>query len=221
MSTLLTSPSNATATNAAVTNSAVSQTASLGQNDFMKMLIAQLQNQDPMNPMNSEDFTAELAQFSSLQQLTNINTTMSNLSTYLQSSSNAQVSNLIGYEAVAQGNALNVSGSSTNISFSLPQDIQSGTIKIYNENGTLVNTLQLGSLKTGANTVTWDSSTVSSGQYTYQINAVDKNGNTVTASTLISGIITGASFNNNQAYLTINGQSVAFSDIVSITYPTD
>jgi flagellar basal-body rod modification protein FlgD len=212
----------ATAAGSSTTNtSATSQTPSLGQDDFMKMLIAQLQNQDPMNPMDSKDFTAELAQFSSLQQLTNLNTTMGNLSTYLQSSSNAQISSLIGYQAVAKGNTLNVSGSSTNISFSLPQDIQSGTIKIYDGNGKLVNTLQLGSLKTGVNTVAWDSSTVSSGQYTYQVNAVDKSGNAVTANTMTSGLITGVSFNNNEAYLTINGQNVAFSDIVSISYPTN
>jgi hypothetical protein len=71
------------------------------------------------------------------------------------------------------------------------------------------------------NTVAWDSSTVSSGQYTYQVNAVDKSGNAVTANTMTSGLITGVSFNNNEAYLTINGQNVAFSDIVSISYPTN
>jgi flagellar basal-body rod modification protein FlgD len=221
MSALLTNPTNATAANANATSPAVSQAASLGQDEFMKMLIAQLQNQDPMNPMDSKDFTAQLAQFSSLQQLTNLNSTMSSLPTYLQSVSNAQISNLIGYQAQAKGNIVNVSGSSTNISFSLPQDIKSGSIKIYDQNGALTDTVQLGNLKAGINTVAWDSSKVASGQYTYQIGAVDKNSNTVNASTLISGIIAGVSFNNNQAYLTINGQSVAFSDIVSITYPTN
>jgi flagellar hook assembly protein FlgD len=131
------------------------------------------------------------------------------------------MANMIGCDAVANGNVVNVTGSSANLSFSLPQDVQSGTIKIYNESGTQVDTVKIGSLKSGNNTITWDCSKFSSGKYTYQVNAVDKNSNTVTASTLMSGTITGVSFNNNEAYLTINGQNVAFSDIVSISYPTE
>ena len=205
-------------TSSTSTTSNTSTTATLGQDDFMKMLIAQLQNQDPMNPMDSKDFTAQLAQFSSLQQLTNLNATMSSLPTYLQSFSNAQMANLIGDSAVANGNIINANGSSASIAFTLPQDVQSGTVKIYDDKGAQVDTLQLGSLKTGSNSMTWDCSRFSSGKYTYQISAVDSKSNAVNVSTLMSGVITGASFKDNEAYLTINGQQVAFSDIVSISY---
>jgi flagellar basal-body rod modification protein FlgD len=213
MSTLIQNVSNA-----ATASTAASKATTLGKDDFMKMLLAQLQNQDPLNPMDSKDFTAQLAQFSSLEQLNNLNTTMSSLPSYLQSLGNAQMANLIGDNAVANGNVINATGSSANISFSLPQDVQNGTVKIYNENGALVDTLQIGSRKTGTNTMTWDCSKFSSGKYTYQISAVDSKSNAVNVSTLMSGMITGASFKDNEAYLTINGQDVAFSDIVSISY---
>jgi flagellar basal-body rod modification protein FlgD len=193
----------------------------LGQDEFMTMLLAQLKNQDPLNPMDGKDFAAQLAQFSSLQQLSNLNTTMSSLPAYLKSFSNTQVVNMIGNDAVAKGNVITVSGSSTNISFSLPADIKSGTIKVYNQSGVQVGNADLGSLKAGINSVAWNTSGISTGNYTYKVSAVDKSGSQVTADTLISGKVTGVSFKDDTAYLTINGQGVAFSNVVAINKSTN
>jgi flagellar basal-body rod modification protein FlgD len=197
------------------------KSGALGQDEFMTMLLAQLKNQDPLNPMDGKDFAAQLAQFSSLQQLSNLNTTMSSLPTYLKAFSNTQMVSMIGNDAVAKGNVINVSGSATTIPFNLPSDIQSGTIKIYNENGAQVGTADLGSLKSGLNSIAWNTSGVSIGKYTFEIAAKDKNGNAVSAETLISGKVTGASFKNDKAYLTINGQDVVFTDVVAINKSTN
>lgn len=196
-------------------------TSSLGQDEFMTMLLAQLKNQNPLDPMDGKDFAAQLAQFSSLQQLSNLNTTMSSLPTYLKAFSNAQMVGMIGNEAVAKGNAINVSGSTTNIVFSLPSDIKSGTVKIYNSSGTQVGSASLGSLKSGINSIVWNTSNVETGSYTFEISAVDQSGNAVNAEKLFSGRVTGTSFKNDEAYLTINGQEVAFSNIVSIKQSTN
>ncbi|NTW77570.1 MAG: flagellar hook capping protein [Syntrophaceae bacterium] len=193
----------------------------LGQDAFMTMLIAELKSQDPLNPMEGKDFAAQLAQFSSLQQLSNLNTTMSNLPSYLQAFSNAQMAGLIGDEATASGDTVTVSGSATNIAFKLPSNIAGGTLKIYNSSGSQVGSADLGSLKAGINSVAWNTSNVNQGNYTYEISAVDKSGNAVTAEKLISGTVTGVTFKNDTAYLTINGQEVAFSNIMSINKSTD
>jgi flagellar basal-body rod modification protein FlgD len=214
---------------AGLTNSTTSTTSTttkkttneLGQDDFMQMLIAQLKNQDPLNPMDGKDFAAQLAQFSTLQEITNLNTTMSSLPTYLQSLSNAQMANMIGANALAKGNVINVNGATTNISYTIPADIQSGTIKIYDANGSQVDALSLGNQKAGINTVSWSSGNVNPGNYTFAVSAVDKSNNAVAASTLISGKVTGVSYKNNNAYLTINGQDVAFADVSSISVPTN
>lgn len=205
------------------TSSSTKSTTStaLGQDEFMTMLLAELKNQDPLNPMEGKDFAAQLAQFSSLQQLSNLNTTMSTLPTYLQAFSNAQMAGIIGDEAVASGDTITVSGSSTDISFNLPSDIASGTLKIYNSSGSQVGSADLGSLSSGINTITWDTSSVNSGDYTFTISAADKSGNAVTATTLVSGTVTGVTFKDNTAYLTINGQEVAFSNVVAINKSTD
>ena len=88
---------------------------------------------------------------------------------------------MIGNDAMAKGNVITVSGSSTNISFSLPSDIASGTLKIYNSSGSQVGSADLGNLKAGINSITWNTSGVSTGNYTFEISAKDKSGNAVTA----------------------------------------
>ena len=188
---------------------------------FLTMLLAQLKNQNPLNPMDGTQFAAQLAQFSSLEQLQNLNTTMSSLPAYMKSFNNAQMVGMIGNEAVAKGNVVNVSGSTTNIPFSLPSDIQKGTINIYNSSGSKVGTASLGSLKAGINSVGWNTSGLSTGNYTFDISATDASGKAVTADALISGKVTGASFKNDIAYLTINGQEVAFSNVVAINKSTN
>jgi len=204
-----------------VANSATSTTTTktkdiMGKDDFMKMLLAQLKNQDPLNPMDGKDFAVQLAQFTELEKLTNLNETMDSLPAYFKSFNNAQMVGMIGNDAVAKGNVISVTGAVTNVVFSLPSDIQSGAVKIYNENGLQVDSVEIGSKKTGINTITWNSEAVNQGNYTFEVSAVDNSGNPVTADTLISGIVTGASFKNDAAYLTINGQEVAFSTVTAI-----
>jgi flagellar basal-body rod modification protein FlgD len=206
-----------TATSSATTNTAKN---TLGKDSFMKMMIAQLQNQDPLNPMDGTAFVAQLAQFTSLEQLQNLNDVMSALPGYLNNFSNAQMANLIGSEATAAGNVLNVTGSTTKISYQLPSDIQSGTVKIFNSNGALVDTVRIGSQKTGLQSTTWNSSSQSPGNYTYEVSAVDRSGAEVTVNKMISGQITGVSFKDGKSYLTINGQQVAFTDVAMINKTT-
>ncbi len=188
----------------------------MGQDAFMKMLIAQLKNQDPLNPMDGTQFAVQLAQFTSLEKLTNLNETMKVLPEYLSSFANAQTVNMIGNEAIANGNVIDVSSTSATITYNLPSAIADATIKIYNSNGLLVDSVKVGSQNAGRNSITWYCGDIEAGNYTYDISAVDKNGKSVDVSTLLQGTITGASFKNGSAYLTINGQDVAFSDVLAI-----
>lgn len=217
MSTTIDSLYSSATTTTTSSTSSTSSSNELGKEAFLEMLITQLQNQDPLNPMDGTEFAAQLAQFSSLEQLQNLNNTMSSLPDYLSSFSNAQVANLIGNEATASGNVVQVSGSSAAITYELPSNIQSGTISIYNSNGLLVDTLDIGSQSSGIQNTTWDCSGQSAGNYTYEISAKDSSGNAVTVNPLVTGTVTGVTFKDNVSYLTINGEEVAFSDVISIT----
>ncbi len=193
----------------------------LDKDAFMKMLIAQLQNQDPLNPMDGTEFAVQLAQFTSLEKLTNLNETMSVLPDYLSTFANAQMVNMIGNEAIAKGNVIDVSGTSAKITYRLPANVAKATISIYDENGALVDKVSVGQQEAGIQNVTWNCGNIAPGNYTYEISAEDSSGRAVTADTMISGVITGASFKNNSAYLTINGQEVAFSSVIAVNKATN
>ncbi len=201
----------------ATTTAAAGKKNTLGKDAFLQMLVAQLKNQDPLNPMDGTAFVAQLAQFSSLEQLQNLNTAMGSLPAYFDTFANAQMSNLIGKEAVAEGNVIKVSGSSAKIGYRLPSDIQSGEIKIYNAGGVLVDTLKIGSQRGGLQNTTWNCSGQAAGDYTFEVAAEDKNGKDVPVDKLISGTVSGVTYQNGVPYLIINGIETAFSSVVAIS----
>ena len=201
-------------------SSAASTTTSkktLGKDDFLKMLLAQLKNQDPLKPVDGTDFAAQLAQFTSLEQLTNMSTQMANMSSAQNASTEAQSIALIGKQVTTTaGDSVVVNGDSTALTYSLDKDAKQVTISVYDSNGTLVDTLNYTDQAKGTNTVTWNTADVTKGNYTFSIKATDKGGNNVSATTMVTGIVTGVQFKNNSIYLTVNGQDVPFSSIVSV-----
>jgi flagellar basal-body rod modification protein FlgD len=139
-------------------------TKTLGKDDFMKLLLAQLKNQDPLNPMDGTDFAAQLAQFSSLEQLSNMNTELKNLSVNQMTMNYAQSVNMIGKEVVTNsGNSLEVSGPTTDLNYKLATDAQSLTITILDKEGQLVKTWDETAQKAGMNKATWDTADVEKG----------------------------------------------------------
>lgn len=188
----------------------------IGRDDFFKMLLAQIQNQDPLNPIDGTDFTAQLAQFSSLERLGDINDQLENMNLYQASVNNAQSLNLIGREVTARGDVLKVEGESTDLIYDLSGDAKKVSVKIYDEDGDLVDTLEFGSQKEGTNSVTWDCNGISKGNYTFDVSAVDGNGDEIGVDTMTTGLVTGVAFKNGSSYLSINGQDIAFGDVISV-----
>ena len=148
--------STVTGVTSGTTNSTQTNKSVLGKDDFLKMLIAQLKNQDPLNPLDGTNFAAQLAQFSSLEQLQNMNTHLTALTSSLSSTSNSQMVGLIGNAVVANGNSITVSGATTQLAYNLSQNASQGTIKINDSQGNLVQTLSFGSQQAGSNTMNWN-----------------------------------------------------------------
>ena len=199
------------------TTKTATSTKSLGKDEFMKLLLAQLKNQDPTKPMDGTDFAAQLAQFSSLEQLSNLNTELQTQGVNQMTMGYAQSVNMIGKEAVTSGgNTVTANGSSVDMTYSLASDAQNIAVSILDKEGKVIKTLNESNQKAGTNKITWDSSGVDMGSYTYQVAATDADGAAVAATTLTSGLVTAVHFKNNQISATINGQEVALSDIVEI-----
>ncbi len=217
-----TSPNSSSASSTSTNNT-------MDQNSFMKLLIAQMQNQDPMSPMDGTQFASQLAQFSSLQQLQNLNTSMTqsiNANYALtQSINNTLSSTLIGKDVkIGGGNIQDNGQSSIQLGYTLPSAASSVSITITDSNGNVVKTLNNLPTTSGDNKLSWDFSdnngnTLPEGNYTYTVNATSLNGSSMTATPFIEGIISGVQFGTNGASLVVGNSNYNFSDVLEIIDP--
>ena len=197
----------------------------LGKDDFLTLLLAQLQNQDPLNPADSTEYTAQLAQFSSLEQLSNVNANLEYMQLYQASINNAQAVSFIGKEIIALGDEVRVAdGQAQNCRFELSGDASGVVVNIYDGNGKLVKALEQGALNAGRQTVAWDGTdqngnTVADGNYTFEVQAVDAADQDVAAVTYSSGLVEGVTFIEGVTYFLVGNQKIPISDIVEVIQP--
>lgn len=190
----------------------------------MKLLIAQMQNQDPMNPMQGDQMAAQLAQFSSLEQLQQINAALTNQSSAAGSLLGAVQSNAaigtIGHHVLAAGNGIELGGSNatTTVTADISATGAKATLKIYDANGKVVGTRDLGAVKTGRQTFDVGSAADGlNGNYTYGIDVTDAQGNAVSVQPYMTGRVTGISSGANGLVLNIGGLTVPYTSVVQVT----
>lgn len=195
----------------------------MGKDDFLQLLVAQLQNQDPLKPMESTEFTAQLAQFSSLEQLYNVNENLDDLGSNQLAMNNAQTISMIGKSAWAEGNIIQKSEVlPTEIYFGLDGDAMEAVVNIYDAQGNFVKTISAGTMEAGDRSVVWDGTDhegrlVSDGFYQFEVLAGDAEGKAITANTFIVGDVTGVTFDDNGvAHLLINDMSIPMSSVVHV-----
>lgn len=200
-------------------------TGTLDQADFLTLLVTQLENQDPLSPMESQDFAAQMAQFSSLQSLQSIdqqigqNLDASLLST--QAVSNAMAAGLIGKEVVAVGEGLILDDGSSTLRFSLSEPAHQVVITITDGNGIAVRIIQKEGLGGGEQIIAWDGTDdsgnrLADGTYGYKVDAFDREGNAVETLTTTSGIITGVNYAGGVAMLMVGDMLFPLSNVISI-----
>ena len=155
----------------------------LGKDEFLRLLVAQLSAQDPLNPMDSREFSAQLAQFSALEQMTNVNNTLEELVTAQQALGNSSLVSLIGKLVDIPGNSFEYTqGDPTNLTYTLATEASTTKVEIYNSTGALVKTLN-GSGSQGSNLAIRNGldnqgNPVESGLYTFKVQATNDSGAT-------------------------------------------
>ena len=207
-------------------SSSTSSSQSLNEQDFLNMLVTELQNQDPTNPLQSTDLAAQLAQFSSVSELASLNQNVQNSTNanlvMTQSISNTMAATLIGKEIQVDTSNINYTGNAQQtLGFNLPSSAADVQVKIMNSNGTVVRTIDEGSVASGDSSLTWDGkddsgNAVSSGNYTFSVTATDSQGNSISPTQYILGTVQGVKFNSSGATLLVNGTEVNFSDVQEI-----
>lgn len=194
----------------------------LGKDDFLNLLVTQLQYQDPLNPMDSADFTAQLAQFSSLEQLTNMSTQLGELTATQAALTNSQAVAYIGRTVLSNGNATQISGGVAEpLQINLDAPAAEVFISVYDTSGALRSTFSVDDMASGRGTVEWagtdmDNNPLPDGNYSFEVAAIDSVGEEIGASPLSSGRVSGVTFNNGESALVVNGQSVRMTDVIEV-----
>ena len=198
----------------------------MNKDDFLQLLMAQLQNQDPLSPEDPKDFVSQLAQFSSLEQQINSNSNLENLSKAIQSlqqsQSMAQGVSLLGKTVQGNGNTLSVAGGKAlDATFQLPQAAAQVAVGIFDSNGNQVTTLNLGAQAAGTGAFSWDGKDskgkqVADGTYSYQVAAQDKAGNTIQVNNYLTGTVQQVYQDSQGVWVTVNGQKMLLNNIISV-----
>jgi flagellar basal-body rod modification protein FlgD len=210
-----------TSTGAANTDSNKSQSV-MGKEEFLTLLVAQLQNQDPLNPSDPTEFTSQLAQFSSLEQLFNLNDSMNNLAASNANADRFATLQTIGKNVVYQDSKFEYNGEG-GVELGYQLDGSAAEVQItIQRNGTTVAVLSGEELTKGNHFLTWDGLTeagvpAESGQYTFAISVTANEGESVAASPLIKSEVTGVDLTGNYGgrLLTAAGE-VDFASILGV-----
>lgn len=173
--------------NTAITSSSstTDKTAADLQSNFLTLLVTQLKNQDPTNPMDNSQLTTQLAQINTLSGIEKLNTTLGSISGQINSGQSLQASTLIGKGVMVNGSQVLVgSGQTTPFGVSLEQASTATTATITDPSGKVVQTINLGALSAGVHTFSWDGSsadgtTAGDGKYNVAISASNATGQLV------------------------------------------
>jgi flagellar basal-body rod modification protein FlgD len=194
----------------------------LGKDEFMKLLTFQLQNQDPMNPMDQSKFTGELAQFSQLEQLSNLNKKFEENGKNQGIQDKFYAASFVGKKVVTTGSTMELkqSGDEGEVLFKLDGQASKVLIRILDEKNNVSGEIWKEGLSQGAHQVTWDGvaldgSPAVKGKYTAQVKAWDENGQEIGTRTEATGIVQSVTFDSGEPLLTVNGQKVFLRDVAS------
>ena len=193
---------------------------------FMKLMLAQLKNQDPTNPLKSHEMAAQLAQFSSVEQLQNINTTLDSLQKGQKPAESYQALNFIG-KSVAGDSAkiIRLKGDKDHeYNYTLGDAAKDAEIKVKNSSGEVVRTAKLHDLKQGDNKWVWNGKVENGtaapvGEYNVSIEAKNAAGKKLFVKTDFAGIISGVSYTADGPVLMVGSQTVKLKDVKKIVDP--
>lgn len=193
----------------------------LSQEDFLKLFTTQMQFQNPLEPLDNYQMATQMAQFSSVESLNNINQSLNNLLAYQTSANNLQAQTLVGKKIEARGSGLSIDQGA--VSQGAYQLSKSGNaiVKIFDAQGNCVRTIPLGVKDTSKQKLAWDGknqdgAALPDGNYTFQVTAVDGQGQTIPVTTYRSGVVSGVSFDNGAVYFNVGSERINFTDLTAI-----
>lgn len=199
----------------------------LGKDGFLRLLTHQLSHQDPLKPMDQKQFAADLAQFSQLEQLANLNSHFEKMGGNKTVEDKFYGATFLGKKVETEGSGINYDGEAKSVllPFYLPRHAQKITVKIFDDQRQMVAEFENGMTPRGNGQFPWDGKTfdgtkVAPGRYSFEILAHDEQYQQFRGQTKSSGIVTGVSFENGETLLTLdNHKRVLLRDVTSFKFP--
>ena len=222
---MLISSSSSTTSSAATTSQASADKQQIQQdmNQFLQLLVTQLQHQDPLQPMDANQFTQQLVQFASVEQQINQNANLEKLVTMQQNAVAGSAINYLGTMVEVDGSTMSLQGGSAAAMYTLPEKAAQTTITVTDMNGFTVLT-RSGETAAGAHTFTWDGQTangtmLADGSYKIQVSAKSDDGTALDVSTQTLALVSGVVSDGDEPKLVIGDEQVALSDVRSVSLP--
>jgi flagellar basal-body rod modification protein FlgD len=189
---------------------------------FLSLLTAQLKNQDPLSPVDSNEFTSQLTQMSGVEQQLLTNDLLTSLLAAQQGGGLSGAANYIGKDTTAAWSAMKLDGGEATWSYELATDAATAELQVLDSSGRVVWSGSAPDKTEGTHDFVWDGKTTAGGQlpdggvYTLQVTAKTGAGETVTSQTLIRGRITGVELYNGEPYLTVGNSILPLSSVIAL-----
>jgi flagellar basal-body rod modification protein FlgD len=214
------------AATAAGTSPVRSSSQSLAANfdTFLKLLTTQLQNQDPLAPMDANEFTSQLVEFASVEQAIQTNSKLGQLSTLIQSSGTSSAMGMLGREVTVATDHVGLAASGdVSIRYRLPEAAGKVTVTVLDAQGRAVRSLA-GSAATGENLVRWDGldgtgRRAAAGNYQVRVEAARADGSAIAADHYLTGTVEGIEPGTDGIFLVVAGATVPMSAVSTVRQP--
>lgn len=192
--------------------------ADAAQDRFMTLLVTQMKNQDPLNPMDNAQMTSQLAQLSTVSGIDKLNSTMESLISNVQSSQTFQATSMIGKNVLVPGNTLQLNANASSFGVDLPASVDQLNVAIKDSAGNIVKHFNLGAQKAGVISLNWNGYSdagvnMNNGAYTFQVSAVSA-GQSTTATGLSYDQIAGIS--NGSQGIALNLSTLGMVDMSQV-----
>lgn len=209
------------ATSAASKSTALTGIASAsidGQDRFLKLLVTQLKNQDPLNPMDNAQITSQMAQISTVSGIDQLNKTLQSMAASFNSAQSLQATSMIGHNVLAPGSVILLQGGSAVGGVELAAAADAVTVSIRDASGQLLHKVDLGAQDSGVLSFQWDGTTdaganAAAGNYSFAVEATS-GGKKIDATALAVGLVGGVTTGKSGVTLNVNGMgAIALSDV--------
>ena len=211
---------NITAPSATTT---AAKSAALDKDSFLKLLVAQLSNQDPLNPVQGTEYVTQLAQFTAVEQSLAQSQKLDMVSAQLGGIANNESLALVGKQVTVKGSKIAYDGvTPTSANVTLGADAQKVTVTILDANGKAVRTMEVGKHGAGTMPIQWNGlddqgMKVAAGSYSYNVTATAQDGSSVAVSQEVKGVVQKVSFDKGYPEMLLDsGAAAPVSDLVSV-----